>query len=102
MSHGAAVRESRRRVSDRITCPTPGARNRPASAAGPGGRHLGGRRRGVGGLPAPTVFGAVAVALGGYAWRRGAPRGRWVILAAVVCTLFGLALTQLPDWLVSN
>ena len=50
----------------------------------------------------PLVFGAVAVALGGYAWRRGEPRGRWVILAAVVCTLFGLALTQLPDWFVSN
>jgi hypothetical protein len=50
----------------------------------------------------PLVFGTLGVALGGYAWWRGELRGRWVILAAVGCTLFGLALAQLPDWFVSN
>ena len=50
----------------------------------------------------PLFFGAVAIALGGYAWWRGERRGRWLILAAVVCMVFGLALGLLPDWFVSN
>ena len=44
----------------------------------------------------PLFFGAVGVALGGYAWWRGERRGRWVILAAVVCTLFGLGSASCP------
>ena len=50
----------------------------------------------------PPVFGVIAAALGGYAWWRGESRGRWVIVAAVGCTLLGLALGLLPDWFVSN
>jgi len=50
----------------------------------------------------PLFFGAVGVALGGYAWWRGETRGRWVILAAVACTLLGLGLGLLPDSFVSN
>ncbi len=50
----------------------------------------------------PLFFGAVGVALGAYAWRRGERRGRWVIVAAIACTLFGLALALLPDKFVSN
>ena len=40
--------------------------------------------------------------LGGYAWWRGERRGRWVIVAAVVATLLGLAMGLLPDWFVTN
>ena len=50
----------------------------------------------------PLFFGAVGLALGGYAWWRGERLGRWVMVAAVGCTVFGLALSQLPDWFVSN
>lgn len=50
----------------------------------------------------PLFFGAVGVALGGYAWWRGERRGRWVVLAAVVCMLFGLGLGLMPDSFVSN
>jgi hypothetical protein len=50
----------------------------------------------------PLFFGAVGVALGGYAWWRGERRGRWVIVAAVVATLIGLAIGLLPDQFVSN
>ena len=50
----------------------------------------------------PPFFGAIGFALGGYAWRRGERRGRWVMLAAVVATLVGLAITQLPDWFRTN
>jgi len=50
----------------------------------------------------PLFFGAVGVALGGYAWWRGERRGRWVVLAAVLATLVGLAIGLLPDWFVMN
>lgn len=50
----------------------------------------------------PVFFGAVGLALGGYAWWRGETRGRWVMLAAVACMVFGLALGLLPDWFVTN
>jgi hypothetical protein len=50
----------------------------------------------------PPFFGAVGFALGGYAWWRGERRGRWIMLAAVVATLVGLGISQLPDWFVSN
>jgi hypothetical protein len=50
----------------------------------------------------PLFFGAVALALGAYAWWRGERRGRWVMLAAVVAAAVGIAIGQLPDWFVSN
>ena len=50
----------------------------------------------------PPFFGAVAFALGGYAWLRGERRGRWVMLAAVAATLIGLGINYLPDWFVTN
>lgn len=50
----------------------------------------------------PLGFGAVAFALGGYAWWRGERRGRWVMVAAVVAVILGLGLGMLPDWFVSN
>jgi hypothetical protein len=50
----------------------------------------------------PPFFGAVGFALGGYAWWRGERRGRWVMVAAVVATLVGLGISQLPDSFVSN
>jgi hypothetical protein len=50
----------------------------------------------------PPFFGAVGFALGAYAWRRGERRGRWIMIAAVVATLVGLGISQLPDWFVSN
>jgi hypothetical protein len=43
------------------------------------------------------VLGPVAIGLGGLAIVRGEPRGKWVILAAVVCMLLGLGLMLLPD-----
>lgn len=50
----------------------------------------------------PPFFGAVGFALGGLAWYRGERRGRWIMIAAVVATLVGLGINQLPDWFVSN
>ena len=50
----------------------------------------------------PLFFGTVGFALGGYAWWRGERRGRWIMIAAVVATLVGLGISQLPDWFVSN
>jgi hypothetical protein len=50
----------------------------------------------------PLFFGPVGATLGAYAWWRGERRGRWVVLAAIGCTLFGLGLGLLPDSFVSN
>jgi hypothetical protein len=50
----------------------------------------------------PPFFGAVGLLLGAYAWWRGERRGRWVMIAAVVATLDGLGISQLPDWFVTN
>jgi hypothetical protein len=50
----------------------------------------------------PPFFGALGVALGGYAWWRGEARGRWVMLGAVAATLLGLVIGLLPDWFVTN
>jgi hypothetical protein len=50
----------------------------------------------------PPFFGAVAFALGGYAWWKGERRGRWLMIAAVVAILVGLGINLLPDWFVSN
>ena len=43
------------------------------------------------------VLGPIAVVLGVLAILRGEPRGKWVILAALVCMLLGLGLMALPD-----
>jgi hypothetical protein len=45
----------------------------------------------------PFVLGPVAVALGIAAILRGEPRGKWVILLAVVCVPLGLLVAWLPD-----
>ena len=50
----------------------------------------------------PPFFGAVAFALGGYAWWKGERRGRWLMVAAVAAVLVGLGINLLPDWFVSN
>jgi hypothetical protein len=50
----------------------------------------------------PLFCGAVGAVLGGVAWYRGERRGRWVIVAAIVCTLLGLGLALLPDKFVMN
>jgi hypothetical protein len=50
----------------------------------------------------PPFFGTVGLLLGAYAWWRGERRGRWVMVAAVVATLVGLGISQLPDWFVTN
>jgi hypothetical protein len=50
----------------------------------------------------PPFFGAVAFALGGYAWWKGERRGRWLMIAAVVAIVIGLGINLLPDWFVSN
>jgi hypothetical protein len=50
----------------------------------------------------PLFFGTVGFALGGLAWWQGERRARWIMVAAVVCTLLGLGLSLLPDWFVSN
>ena len=43
------------------------------------------------------VLGPIALVLGILAVVRGEPRGKWVILAAVVCMLLGYGLMALPD-----
>ena len=50
----------------------------------------------------PLFFGGAGIALGAYAWWRGERRGRVIMIAAVVATLVGLGISQLPDWFVSN
>jgi hypothetical protein len=50
----------------------------------------------------PLFFGPVGVALGGYAWWRGEPRGRWVMVGAVAAMIVGLLIGLLPDSFVSN
>lgn len=45
----------------------------------------------------PLVLGPIAVALGIAAVLRGEPRGKWVILLAVVCVPLGLLVAWLPD-----
>ena len=44
----------------------------------------------------PIALGLVAVALGIAAIIRGEPRGRWVIVIAVVCVPIGLLVDSLP------
>ena len=50
----------------------------------------------------PLFFGGVGFVLGAVAVRRGEPRGKWVMLAAVLCALAGLGLGLLPDSFVMN
>ena len=50
----------------------------------------------------PWLFGAIAIALGAFAWRRGEERGKWIIVAAVICILLGYGLGLLPDKFVQN
>jgi hypothetical protein len=45
----------------------------------------------------PLFLGPVAIALGVAAILRGEPRGKWVILLAVVCAPLGLLVAWLPD-----
>jgi hypothetical protein len=44
----------------------------------------------------PIPLGLVAIALGIAAIVRGEPRGRWVIVLAVVCVPLGLFIASLP------
>jgi hypothetical protein len=50
----------------------------------------------------PIVLGLAAIALGTTAIVRGEPRGRWVILAAVVCVPIGLFVATLPADVIGN
>lgn len=50
----------------------------------------------------PIALGLVAIALGIAAIVRGEPRGRWVILLAVVCIPIGLFIASLPADVVGN
>jgi hypothetical protein len=45
----------------------------------------------------PLVLGPVAVGFGIAAILRGEPRGKWVILLALVCVPVGLLVAWLPD-----
>ena len=60
------------------------------------------------GLAAMSVFvlwyvlGPVAIALGALAVVRGEPRGKWVVVAAVVCMLAGFGISLLPETFVMN
>jgi hypothetical protein len=48
------------------------------------------------------ILGPAAIVLGVLAVLRGEPRGKWVVLAAVVCLLLGLGLSLLPDHFVTT
>ncbi len=50
----------------------------------------------------PYLFAALAVALGGIATYRGERRGRWVMLAGVVCLGLGLIVHALPDKIIGS
>jgi hypothetical protein len=50
----------------------------------------------------PGFFGPVGFLLGAYAWWRGERRGRWIMVAAVLATILGIAIGFLPDWFVMN
>jgi hypothetical protein len=50
----------------------------------------------------PPFFGTVGFLLGAYAWWRGERRGRWIMVAAVLATIVGIAIGYLPDWFVTN
>ena len=47
-------------------------------------------------------FGPLALILGVLAYRKGEKRAKWLILAAVVCTIAGAIIMALPDrWVTS-
>ncbi len=50
----------------------------------------------------PIALGLAAVALGIAAIVRGEPRGRWVIVMAVVCVPIGLFVATLPADVIGN
>jgi hypothetical protein len=50
----------------------------------------------------PIALGLVAIALGAAAVVRGEPRGRWVILLALVCIPLGLFIAWLPQDVVGR
>lgn len=50
----------------------------------------------------PIVLGIVAIALGIAAMVRGEPRGRWVIVLALVCVPLGLFIASLPQDVVGR
>jgi hypothetical protein len=47
-------------------------------------------------------FGPLAFILGALAYRKGEKRAKWILVAAVVCTIAGAIITTLPDKFVSN
>ncbi len=50
----------------------------------------------------PYLFAPLAVVLGGVATYRGERRGRWVMLAGVVCLGLGLIVHALPDKIIGS
>jgi hypothetical protein len=47
-------------------------------------------------------FGPIALILGVLAYRKGEKRAKWLVLAAVVCTIAGAIIMALPDrWVTS-
>ncbi len=50
----------------------------------------------------PWILGPIAIVLGGLAIFRGERRGRWVILAAVLCIGLGLVVHALPDEIIGS
>ncbi len=50
----------------------------------------------------PIALGLVAIALGIAAIVRGEPRGRWVIVMALVCVPIGLFIAWLPQDVVGR
>jgi hypothetical protein len=50
----------------------------------------------------PIALGLVSIALGVAAIARGEPRGRWVIVLALVCVPLGLFIAWLPQDVVGR
>ena len=50
----------------------------------------------------PLILGPLAIILGGVAIARGERRGRWVIVAAVICIGLGLIVHSLPDKIIGS
>jgi hypothetical protein len=48
------------------------------------------------------ILGPIAIVLGVLAMLRGEPRGKWVVLAALVCMLAGFGISLLPETFVMN
>jgi hypothetical protein len=50
----------------------------------------------------PLLLGPIAIVLGAIAIARGERRGRWVIVAAIVCIGIGLLVHALPDEIIGS